>query len=266
MSIALPANLKPTIGSVLDERCAGIDALTDSVSPVARGLLRYETNTDTWKYYKNATDGWTLWGVGSWIDTQLQTVGNLLLGKSNTVSPTFTGDVVLPSTTTVGGQVPVTNNASATLNTLSCSSLEVREWNVQSPGLIPAQDAGFGAGCDLGKPGRRYGAVVTHSLTYGVGGQVSDDRLKFHETEINDALATILRLNPRTYDKTALEGQYVRESGLIAQDLLQIPELSHCVFGSHEDYYGVNYNGVLAYLIKAVQELSAQVDNLQTTE
>ena len=65
--------------------------------------------------------------------------------------------------------------------------------------------------------------------------QNSDDRIKNNEEHITNALDTIMKLKPQTYDKTQTndEGDYteiVRESGLIAQDIYyDTPELKHIV-------------------------------------
>ena len=123
----------------------------------------------------------------------------------------------------------------------------------------------------------------------------SDDRLKSNEIPITDALTTIMKLNPMTYDKynnMNKSGNYFRESGLISQDIwYQVPELRHIVTLGSEykdgtstvptpidvsnnelledaDYNNlgwsttepssVKYLGLIAYLIKAVQELNIQ--------
>ena len=123
----------------------------------------------------------------------------------------------------------------------------------------------------------------------------SDDRLKSNEIPITDALTTIMKLNPMTYDKynnMDKSGNYFRESGLISQDIwYQVPELRHIVTLGSEykdgtstvptpidvsnnelledaDYNNlgwsttepssVKYLSLIAYLIKAVQELNIQ--------
>jgi hypothetical protein len=142
-----------------------------------------------------------------------------------------------------------------------------------------------------------------HVCHMGGGGQFivynflnsSDDRLKSNEIPITDALTTIMKLNPMTYDKynnMDKSGNYFRESGLISQDIwYQVPELRHIVTLGSEykdgtstvptpidvsnnelledaDYNNlgwsttepssVKYLSLIAYLIKAVQELNIQ--------
>ena len=114
----------------------------------------------------------------------------------------------------------------------------------------------------------------------------SDDRLKINEVVIEKGLEFINKLTPQIYDKkksfddnTILE----KDSGLIAQDIwYKTPELRHLVktpeswkiqhmeLGdtinpdpSYNDYgwsnktpAAVNYIGIIAYLVKSVQELN----------
>ena len=87
--------------------------------------------------------------------------------------------------------------------------------------------------------------TVTGSFTNS-----SDDRLKHNEVVIANGLDVIDRLNPKFYQKTQtlldasyngdLSGQaWTYEAGLIAQEVLQIPDLSFAVNGG--DYYQESY-------------------------
>ena len=111
----------------------------------------------------------------------------------------------------------------------------------------------------------------------------SDDKLKSQTVRITNALDTIRQVNGYTYQKhpdflvaegvedTDLTGiSHVKETGVVAQELLQIPALSHCVNSrtinadTHSNQpefhgqllYGVNYIGLIPYLIEAIRELS----------
>jgi len=89
----------------------------------------------------------------------------------------------------------------------------------------------------------------------------SDDRLKHNEVVITNGLNIIDRLTPKFYQKTQvlLDASYngdlsayawSREAGLIAQEVLQISDLSYVVGGG--DYYEQKYN-----LITQTQDVSA---------
>jgi hypothetical protein len=99
----------------------------------------------------------------------------------------------------------------------------------------------------------------------------SDDRIKSHEINIENATETLLKLTPKIYDKHPSvrfhEDQeendltnipHFKESGLIAQEVLKDAfELEHLVVKpkTDEDLYGMNYIGLIPYLIKSNQEL-----------
>lgn len=121
-----------------------------------------------------------------------------------------------------------------------------------------------------------------------VGGSVvhtSDDRLKNNRQDITNGLEYIKKLTPEIYDKkSALNDtiNHIRESGLIAQDIwYNTPELRHLVVtdeswkiqdismneditddpdyvahGWSDNPAAVNYIGMIAYLVKGVQELN----------
>jgi hypothetical protein len=139
----------------------------------------------------------------------------------------------------------------------------------------------------------RFGSTVIHS---------SDDRLKSEEELIVSATDTLLKLSPQKYKKayTLREDESresYTESGLMAQDVwYDAPELRHLVhFGADAnptdtkptptvdgdiqqdpDYSSwgtepaaLNYDGLIAYLIKSNQELHARIqvlENISTEE
>tara|TARA_R110000737_G_scaffold260848_4_gene269164 strand:+ start:5932 stop:7242 length:1311 start_codon:yes stop_codon:yes gene_type:complete len=106
------------------------------------------------------------------------------------------------------------------------------------------------------------------------GAVISDDRLKHNESSISNALDTINKLNPQKYYQTlemftddhtidfdapdVPEGSWA--SGFIAQEVADIPELTHLVRvpKNAELEYAIDYNSVHAYAIKAIQELLAK--------
>ena len=102
---------------------------------------------------------------------------------------------------------------------------------------------------------------------YSFGGSnVSDRRNKKDITYIEDSqLDIILKLRPASFNKKSLGkdeySDYIH-TGFIAQDVLEenIPNLVH---GNEEDGYGLDYDGVLALAVKAIQELKAEIDILK---
>ena len=140
--------------------------------------------------------------------------------------------------------------------------------------------------------------IATGNITPG-----SDDRIKTNEKLIVNATETLSKLTPQIYDKYLnmdLSGSFQVESGLIAQEVYyNAPELRHLVrpgkdtdasgnqttptpdemdlsgvdIGSDPDYgshgwsiqkpSSLNYNGLIAYLIKSNQEMAERLAALE---
>jgi len=93
----------------------------------------------------------------------------------------------------------------------------------------------------------------------------SDDRLKHNEKNLTNTLNTIKSLNPIVYDKTTtfknidytgeITEPYIKEIGLIAQDVEKINDLSFSVIkGSETEPYKLNYNNIFNYCIAGLKE------------
>ncbi len=83
--------------------------------------------------------------------------------------------------------------------------------------------------------------------------QTSDARAKTSKEEIRSGLDAVLRLKPQTYEKHGKT-----ESGFITQEVLEIPELKHLVDvpENKDEYQSLNYIGIIAHLVSAIQELN----------
>ena len=86
--------------------------------------------------------------------------------------------------------------------------------------------------------------------------QTSDGRAKTNKEGIRSGLDAVLRLKPQTYEKHGKT-----ESGFITQEVLEIPELKHLVDvpENKDEYQSLNYIGLIAYLVSAVQELNKKL-------
>lgn len=113
---------------------------------------------------------------------------------------------------------------------------------------------------NLGASGSRWSVIYTSNSV-----NVSDKTTKENIADCNLGVDFINTLKPKSYKmKDLKEGHddYGRKHfGLIAQDLIDT-ELNDSVFGDKDGEYSLAYNDIIAPLIKAVQELSAQNDLL----
>jgi hypothetical protein len=130
--------------------------------------------------------------------------------------------------------------------------------------------------------------VAGNSYTTG-SATSSDDRLKHNEINIENALETIRKLQPKHYYKTTemydenhhfsfdTSGNMVdicgnilpvppEEDGFIAQEVNDIPELRFLVSqGTETTPYALNYNSIFTRSVKALQELDTKLQEEQDT-
>ena len=98
------------------------------------------------------------------------------------------------------------------------------------------------------------------------GSNVSDSRKKANINYItSNQLDTILKFKPVSFNQKDSEGNINSNThtGFIAQDVLEenIPNLVH---GSEENGYGLDYYGILALAVKAIQEQQIQINELKS--
>jgi len=104
----------------------------------------------------------------------------------------------------------------------------------------------------------------------------SDGRLKKDIVPLQNGINVINQLNPVHYKKkmcsmkncddiSGCEQMYSIEDGFIAQEIEKIPELEHSVSSpADSDVKGLNYNCILSYCVKAIQEQQEQIESLKT--
>ena len=99
------------------------------------------------------------------------------------------------------------------------------------------------------------------------GSDVSDRRLKQDIEDINYGLNEIMQLSPKSYhlkSEDNLQGEHQttlrKRYGFVAQEVQ--PILPDTITGqeTETEYLGLDYNGVLAVTVKALQELKAEFD------
>lgn len=104
--------------------------------------------------------------------------------------------------------------------------------------------------------------TVTGDISYtGVLTDTSDRRLKSNIERLPASLPKIRQMQPYSYTMKADPDQEV-EFGLMAQDLQEIiPEVVKPI---DDTFFGVNYMGLIAWIIKAMQELDSENEKLKS--
>lgn len=94
---------------------------------------------------------------------------------------------------------------------------------------------------------------------------LSDDRLKFNEVELTDALSVMMMISPMAYDMvlslgaTPTTSESFHDVGFIAQDLLSIASLSHAVVaGDGSTPFSLDYHSITTFAVGAIQELAVK--------
>lgn len=90
----------------------------------------------------------------------------------------------------------------------------------------------------------------------------SDIRLKSNITDLENGMDVIRKLKPKMYNKNNGK-KSIKEIGVIAQDLLDINDLSFAVILNEKtDLYGINYNSIHMYSLLGIKELDKKIDTL----
>jgi len=242
---------KPRIEIVAIGESAGqaVTLTNNSVSDLSDISFNSTTTTDGQALVWNSTDG--VWQAG--------TVG------SNTIDETT--DVSL-NNLDVYGDISAANNIIIQGKIVGGKS---------SSNLIQ------GYNLDVSGNGIFSGSVTANGSVLS-----SDDRIKHNEEPITNALSTISKLKPKHYFKTTslydeshhfrlnnnnepinifskplvINKDYTIETGIIAQELLDIPELKFAV--QNTTPLGVDYNSIHCTHIAATNELYQLVKSQQT--
>jgi hypothetical protein len=109
------------------------------------------------------------------------------------------------------------------------------------------------------------GAVISNiNPTNGVYTAVSDSRLKKNIEPLQYGLNEILQLNPVVYNMNTQEDSDKKIIGLIAQEVKAVmDEAVDDLKDQENQMYGLDKSGLVPVLIKAIQELKAELDSVK---
>ncbi len=250
----------------------------------------------------NATNAVSVTGNAQTNITSVGTLTGLTVDDVNIDGKilTMTGDTGDTATFTAGtnGTLAITTtdatgaNANITITADGTSELAGTAITLNSSGSITLDaDGGTTTFSDNGVAGMtltNQNLLVQGDITYNGSLGTSDDRIKHNEIDVNNGLQIIRQLVPKKYFKTKemydvshnfsldsngnpidSSGNLVSHSieiGLIAQSVLQIPDLSFSVqnIGSNTSPMSLNYNNIFVQSIAAIKELDNLV-NIQTS-
>ena len=168
-------------------------------------------------------------------------------------APSSTGAITFTQAMTLDSSGNLLVGITSSSNKFTVSTDGVRPYLfVNSSGGVGSY--GFGTGAIYSNAG-----ILTNT-------NPSDERLKENITDLGWGLQQILALRPVSYTWKTDTINQGKQYGFIAQEVQPVmSDLVKTFKGQDEnEYFGLEKDGIYATMVKAIQELSAQVTTLQT--
>jgi hypothetical protein len=106
--------------------------------------------------------------------------------------------------------------------------------------------------------------IASINATTGVYTPLSDINKKKDFEESTIGLNEILGLKPTLYRMESDESEGEKELGFIAQEVKEFIPQAYVESGEEDaKFIGLNYNAIVAALVKSVQELKTEIDSLK---
>ena len=99
----------------------------------------------------------------------------------------------------------------------------------------------------------------TGTLYATIFNSLSDMAEKINITEIRDATERLININGIEFD---WRENNIKSSGVSAQEVLS--QFPHLVDQNHLGQLGVNYNGLVGYLVESIKELNYRIKKLES--
>jgi hypothetical protein len=224
----------------------------------------------------------TMYGDGSYRNTGgVRLQGSALsTGDTGIASSGSGGDLLLYSNGSAYAKLNSLGNFGINTASPTASKLHI-EQNSSTSAIIRGIQAGSGDGIFMKIDQANASAILVQNTSgvnqwyiqgdgdYDLGSSLSDKRMKLNIESLSSDINYIDKinlLNPVKYNKKKIVDDTFEESsnkyhGFIAQDIKDIiPEAVH---GSEDTNYSLDYKAITAFLVKAVQELSARIEALE---
>jgi hypothetical protein len=213
-------------------------------------------------------------GVGGVLKTFLysDSANTILEGSNTTITLNASGSNFIALQTADVERMRITSAGDMIFQGGSSSKIHLFRAYSGDPaavGLAVFNTAGTTVASINGNGGGIYTASLGTGLVYSNGGTLtstnpSDERLKDNIEGIAWGLEEILKLRPVSYtwkNDTINQGT---QFGFIAQEVQEVMPEAVKEFGEEEQYLGLEKEAIYVTLVKAIQELKAEIDSLKT--
>ena len=220
------------------------------------------TGADVSVYAGNFNADTSIGAPTAYIDTISPTIQLTVTNHISGTSAGFTGNVSAGGSVSAGGNMVAVNYLDNTQTFKAVYSQinqathdTITNWGVSS--IYTQQNAG----------GNKYLGVLSNGVASGVYFNVSDKRLKKNiKSSDLDALNVVNKINTYSFDWKD-NGVNV-ELGFIADDLMKtipyaVNEIKQPEEAKIDNIKSIDYNVIIPYLTKAIQQLSEQVKSLK---
>ena len=165
-----------------------------------------------------------------------------------------TGNLLIGTTTDVGAKLQVNGNFIALGNAGSNGILSRETITSTAFGFF---NSGIGT---LVLTNSGVANVGSFDMTTGVYTPTSDRNKKKNFEQSNLGLEAILKLKPTLYNMISQSDHEAKELGFIAQEVKEVIEQAYVQNG---EFIGLNYQPIVAALVKAIQDLNNKIENLK---
>jgi hypothetical protein len=165
-----------------------------------------------------------------------------------------TGNLLIGTTTDIGAKLLVNGNFIALGNAGSNAILSRETVTSTAYGFF---NSGIGT---LVLTDSGVGNVGSFNMATGIYTATSDKNKKKNFEQSNIGLEAVLKLKPTLYNMISQSEHEAKELGFIAQEVKEVIEQAYVQNG---EFIGLNYQPIVAALVKAIQDLNTKIENLK---
>jgi hypothetical protein len=194
--------------------------------------------TAMWQIGGGGVDNTLVFYTAGSEDARFSSSGNLLIGTTTDIGAKLhaSGNIIASGTGSANGLLSRDNNNSTAYGFVNNGS-----------GSLTLTNSGVGN-------------VGSFNMSTGIYTPTSDKNKKKNFEQSNVGLEAVLKLKPTLYNMISQSNHEAKELGFIAQEVKEVIEQAYVQNG---EFIGLNYQPIIAALVKAIQDLNNKIENLK---